>query len=39
MRETDFIGQNKEKWVEFEKILHSEKKDAEKLSRLFIEIR
>ncbi|MDG1062930.1 MAG: stage II sporulation protein M [Flavobacteriaceae bacterium] len=37
MRETDFIGQNKEKWVEFEKILHSEKKDAEKLSRLFIE--
>lgn len=37
MRETDFIGQNKEKWVEFEKILHSEKKDAEKLSRLFVE--
>ncbi len=37
MRETDFIGQNKEKWVEFEKILQSENKDAEKLSRLFIE--
>jgi uncharacterized membrane protein SpoIIM required for sporulation len=37
MRETDFIGQNQEKWVEFEEILKSDKKDAEKLSRLFIE--
>lgn len=37
MRETDFIGQNKEKWVEFERVLHSDKKDAERLSRLFIE--
>lgn len=37
MRETDFIGQNKEKWVEFERVLHSDQKDAEKLSRLFVE--
>lgn len=37
MRETDFIGQNKEKWQEFENVLLSNKRDAERLSRLFIE--
>lgn len=37
MRETDFIGQNKEKWSDFEKILNKGSADAEKLSRLFIE--
>ncbi len=37
MRETDFIGQNKEKWGEFEKVLSGGSADAERLSRLFIE--
>lgn len=37
MRETDFIGQNKKKWVEFEDVLNSGVTDAEKLSRLFVE--
>lgn len=37
MRETDFIGQNKDKWVEFEDVLKSGVTDAEKLSRLFVE--
>ena len=37
MRETDFIGQNKQKWVEFEEVLNSGVTDAEKLSRLFVE--
>lgn len=37
MRETDFIGQNKKKWVEFEEVLNSGVTDAEKLSRLFVE--
>jgi uncharacterized membrane protein SpoIIM required for sporulation len=37
MRETDFIGQNKDKWREFENVLQSDKRDAERLSRLFIE--
>ncbi len=37
MRETEFIGQNKKKWSEFESVLDSEHSDAERLSRLFIE--
>ena len=37
MRETDFIGQNKEKWEEFEKVLQNGKKDAENFSRVFVE--
>lgn len=37
MRETDFIGQNKEKWAEFERVLSSGSADAERLSRLFVE--
>lgn len=37
MRETDFIGQNKTKWAEFEKVIGSSSADAERLSRLFIE--
>lgn len=37
MKETDFIGQNKRKWDEFEKVLNSKSKDPEKLGKLFIE--
>ncbi len=37
MRETDFIGQNKEKWADFERVLNSGSADAERLSRLFVE--
>lgn len=37
MRETDFIKQNKEKWGRFEKVLRSDSKNAEEMSRLFIE--
>lgn len=37
MRETEFIDQNKEKWLELEKLGASKKKDPEKLSELFIE--
>jgi uncharacterized membrane protein SpoIIM required for sporulation len=38
MKETGFIKQNKEKWIEFEKILHLKKKDPDRLSNLFIQI-
>jgi uncharacterized membrane protein SpoIIM required for sporulation len=38
MRETNFINQNKSKWIKFEKILQENKKDPEELSNLFIEI-
>lgn len=38
MRETDFIGQNKKKWSEFEQVLNAGGDDAERLSRLFIEV-
>lgn len=38
MKETGFIKQNKEKWIEFEKILHLKKKDPERLSNLFVQI-
>lgn len=37
MRETDFIGQNKEKWADYERVLNSGSADAERLSRLFVE--
>jgi len=37
MRETEFIDQNKEKWLELERLGASKKKDPEKLSELFIE--
>ncbi|MFZ6051992.1 stage II sporulation protein M [Halocola ammonii] len=37
MRETDFIKQNKNKWIEFEHALKDNKTDPEKLNRLFIE--
>lgn len=38
MKETGFIKQNKEKWIEFEKILHDKKRDPDRLSSLFIQI-
>jgi uncharacterized membrane protein SpoIIM required for sporulation len=38
MRETNFIKQNKEKWVEFEKQLQPGHKDPEKLSNLFVQV-
>jgi uncharacterized membrane protein SpoIIM required for sporulation len=38
MKETGFIKQNKEKWIEFEKILQDKKKDPDRLSGLFIQI-
>ena len=37
MRETDFIGQNKEKWVDFERTLSNKQADPDDLSKLFIE--
>ncbi len=38
MRETGFIKQNKEKWIEFEKHLLQGKKDPDKLSSQFIQV-
>lgn len=38
MRETGFIKQNKEKWVEFEQILKQKKKDPDSLSNLFVQV-
>jgi uncharacterized membrane protein SpoIIM required for sporulation len=38
MRETNFIKQNKEKWIEFEKQLQLNNNDPEKLSNLFVQI-
>lgn len=38
MKETGFIKQNKEKWIEFEQILQLKKKDPDRLSNLFIQI-
>lgn len=37
MRETEFIGQNKDKWNAFEDVLNGNSADAERLSRVFIE--
>lgn len=38
MRETNFIKQNKEKWLEFEQILEQDYKDPDKLNDLFVQI-
>lgn len=38
MKETRFIEQNKEKWLESEKLLKQQTKDPEKLSTLFTQI-
>jgi uncharacterized membrane protein SpoIIM required for sporulation len=38
MRETKFIDQNKEKWQEFEELLHKRNKDPDKLANLFVEV-
>jgi uncharacterized membrane protein SpoIIM required for sporulation len=38
MKETNFIKQNKEKWIEFEKQLQINNNDPEKLSNLFVQI-
>ncbi len=38
MKETRFISQNKEKWLESEKLLDSPHKDPEKLSNLFTQV-
>ncbi len=38
MKETRFIAQNKEKWLESEKLLASSSKDPEKLSNLFTQV-
>lgn len=38
MKETRFIGQNKEKWSEAETLLDDPVKDPEKLSNLFIQV-
>ena len=38
MRETDFIEQNKAKWIELEQLLREERKDPDKLSNLFIQV-
>lgn len=38
MKETRFIGQNKEKWLEAEQLLKKEEKDPEKLSTLFVQV-
>jgi uncharacterized membrane protein SpoIIM required for sporulation len=38
MRERNFISQNKEKWKELEELLNDERKDPDKLSRLFVQV-
>ena len=38
MRETGFIKQNKEKWVEFEQTLKQKQKDPDSLSNLFLQV-
>lgn len=38
MKETSFIQQNKEKWVDFEKHLRQPRKDPDKLSSEFIQV-
>lgn len=38
MKETQFVRQNKEKWLESEKLLAGEAKDPEKLSTLFTQV-
>jgi len=38
LTETDFINQNKEKWIELEQLLLSDQKDANQLNELFIKV-
>jgi uncharacterized membrane protein SpoIIM required for sporulation len=38
MRETDFIKQNKEKWLELEQLLSAKTKDPDRLNDLFVQI-
>lgn len=38
MRETGFIKQNKEKWIQFEQTLKQKKKDPDSLSNLFVQV-
>ena len=38
MKESDFIEQNKEKWLDFENNLLKKEKDPSKTSRLFVQI-
>jgi len=38
LTETDFINQNKEKWIELEQLLIAEQKDANKLNDLFMKV-
>ncbi len=38
MRETGFIKQNKEKWIEFEQTLKQKKNDPDSLSNLFVQV-
>ena len=38
MTETEFISQNKEKWIELEQLLISEQRDANKLNDLFTKV-
>jgi len=38
MRETEFIEQNKHKWIEFEELYKNGNEDPEKLSNLFVQI-
>lgn len=38
MKETQFIRQNKDKWTEFEQIIHDSHKEPEKLHDVFIQV-
>src|SRR5882757_5626055 len=38
MKETRFIAQNKEKWLESENLLNADRKEPEKLSNLFTQV-
>lgn len=38
MRETHFINQNKQKWDDFERMLHRNDSDPEKMSELFVQV-
>ena len=38
MKESKFIEQNKDKWLEFEKLLEAESRDPDRLSKYFIQV-
>jgi hypothetical protein len=38
MKETKFIGQNKEKWADFEEMLRENRRDPGQLNNLFVQI-